>query len=62
MGETRKIIVSTIKTVDEFNSARVLIGCKPITYKATLNLSFRQISIRRRGIENIIAGAGSSGK
>ena len=28
-GDTRKIFVSNI-TVDESNSARVLIGCKPI--------------------------------
>ena len=28
-GDTRKIFVS--KTVDESHSARVLIGCKPIT-------------------------------
>ena len=30
-GDTRKIFVSNIKTVDESHSARVLIGCKPIT-------------------------------
>ena len=31
-GDTRKIFVSNIfKTVDESNSACVLIGCKPIT-------------------------------
>ena len=29
-GDTRKIFVSNIKTVDESHSARVLIGCKPI--------------------------------
>ena len=29
-GDTRKIFVS--KTVDESHSARVLIGCKPISY------------------------------
>ena len=31
--DTRKIFVSNIKTVDadESNSARVLVGCKPIT-------------------------------
>ena len=30
-GDTRKIFVSNIKTVvDESNSARVLVGCKPI--------------------------------
>ena len=29
-GDTRKIFVSNIKTVDESNSARVLLGCKPI--------------------------------
>ena len=34
-GDTLKIFVST----DESNSARILIGCKPI-----YNLSFRQIS------------------
>ena len=44
MGETRKIFVSTIKTVDEFNPACDVIGCKAITYKATLNLSFHQIA------------------
>ena len=35
-GDTRKIFVSNIKTVDESNSARVLIliGCKPIIYTA----------------------------
>ena len=32
MGDTRKIFVSNIKTVDESNSARVLIGCKPIIH------------------------------
>ena len=31
-GDTRKIFVS--KTVDESHSARVLIGCKPITRTA----------------------------
>ena len=31
-GDTRKIFVSNIKTVDESHSARVLIGCKPINY------------------------------
>ena len=30
-GDTRKIFVSNNKTVDESHSARVLIGCKPIT-------------------------------
>ena len=29
-GDTRKIFFSNIKTVDESNSARVLLGCKPI--------------------------------
>ena len=30
-GDTRKIFVSNIdKTVDEYNSARVLVGCKPM--------------------------------
>ena len=29
-GDTRKIFVSNIKTVDESHSARVLIACKPI--------------------------------
>ena len=29
-GDTRKIFVSNIKTVDESHSARVLIGCKPM--------------------------------
>ena len=29
-GDTRKIIVSNIKTVDESNSAHVLVGRKPI--------------------------------
>ena len=31
-GDTRKIFVSNIKTVDESHSARVLIGCKPINF------------------------------
>ena len=30
-GDTRKIFVSNIKTVDESHSACVLIGCKPIS-------------------------------
>ena len=32
-GDIRKIFVSNIKTVDESNSVRVLIGCKSITYQ-----------------------------
>ena len=35
-GDTRKIFVSNIKTVDESHSARVLIGCKPINMAANL--------------------------
>ena len=31
-GDTRKIFVSNIKTVDESHSVRVLIGCKPIIF------------------------------
>ena len=37
-GDTRKIFVSNIKTVDESHSARVLIGCKPINDELTYNL------------------------
>ena len=35
-GDTLKIFVS--KTVDESNSARVLVGCKPISIRQVLNL------------------------
>ena len=41
-GDTRKIFVSNIKTVDESHSARVLIGCKPIT---RVPLSSRNVSL-----------------
>ena len=33
-GDTRKIFVSRPETVDESNSARVLLGCKPIILDA----------------------------
>ena len=36
-GDARKIFVS--KTVDESHSARVLIGCKPITQRTSIILS-----------------------
>ena len=36
-GDTRKIFISNIKTVDESNSACVLIGCKPIIDFKRLN-------------------------
>ena len=39
-GDTRKIFVSNIKTVDESHSARVLIGCKPIRSFPSLFLYF----------------------
>ena len=37
-GDTRKIFVSNIKTVDESNSARILVGCKPIKKECRLAL------------------------
>ena len=40
-GGTRKIFVSNIiiKTVDESNSARVLVGCKPIKITLTFKIA-----------------------
>ena len=48
-GDTRKIFVSNIKTVDESYSARVLIGCKPI------RLEQGRVSYRHDSILSIIA-------
>ena len=56
-GYTRKIFVSNIfKTVDESHSARVLIGCKPITLNWTCLSSlllalFRALALAYVGLE-----------
>ena len=42
-GDTRKIFVS--KTVDESNSARVLVGCKPIKIWRNGRLSAAQLAL-----------------
>ena len=47
-GDTRRIFVSnrpSNKTVDESNSARVLIGCKPITPKWLGNLNSNKMNL-----------------
>ena len=40
------IVLNIYKTVNESNSVRVLVGCKPTSYRFDLDCAFRAVSVK----------------